>query len=201
MSSDRRRQILDAALACFLDKGYAATSIADIRARSGASTGSIYHFFPGKGALAETLLRDAVAGWARLSAASLDPQASAETAIKASVSGLLIWGFANPRQLRFMEEVRSLASNDPDFAPVRALLEQGQTLGAARYAAMAAAGEVRNLPFPIAHALMLGPAYAYLRTTTTVPADQAERIAEFFATAAWDAVKAQPLPSGREVMG
>ena len=67
MTMDRRRQILDAALASFLEKGYAATSIADIRARSGASTGSIYHFFSGKGALAEALLREAVAGWAGLS--------------------------------------------------------------------------------------------------------------------------------------
>lgn len=187
---DRRRQILDAALACFLDKGYVATSIADIRARSGASTGSIYHFFAGKGALAEALLREAVAGWARLSAASLDPAAPPEDAIKASVSGLLIWGFANPRQVRFMEEVRSLASSDPDFAPVRALLEDGQTLGAARYATMAAAGAVRHLPFAIAHALMLGPAYAYLRSAGMVAADQADRIAELFAEAAWQAVKA-----------
>ncbi|HTO27428.1 MAG TPA: TetR family transcriptional regulator, partial [Devosia sp.] len=47
MTIDRRRQILDAALSAFLERGYAATSIADIRARSGASTGSIYHFFAG----------------------------------------------------------------------------------------------------------------------------------------------------------
>lgn len=186
---DRRRQILEAALACFLDKGFVATSIADIRTRSGASTGSIYHFFSGKGALAEALLREAVAGWARLSAASLDPESSPETAIKASVSGLMIWGFGNPRHVRFMEEMRSLSSNDPYLAPVRALLESGETLGATQYAGMVATGAVRNLPFSIAHALMLGPAYAYLRRAGVTPADQAGRIAELFATAAWQAVK------------
>lgn len=187
---DRRRQILEAALACFLERGFSATSIADIRALSGASTGSIYHFFSGKGALAEALLREAIAGWARLSAAALDPESSAETAIKASVSGLLIWGFGNPRHVRFMEEMRSLASNDPDLAPLRSLLDTGETLGAAQYAAMAAAGAVRNLPFSIAHALMLGPAYAYLRRATITQADQADRIAALFANAAWEAVRA-----------
>jgi AcrR family transcriptional regulator len=187
---DRRRQILDAALACFLERGFVATSIADIRSRSRASTGSIYHFFAGKGALAEALLREAVTGWARLSAAALDPQSSPETAIRASVSGLLIWGLANPRHVRFMEEMRSLASNDPDLAPVRALLDDGQTLGAAQYAGMVAAGAVRNLPFSIAHALMLGPSYSYLRRVGNIPADQADRIADLFATAAWDAVRA-----------
>ena len=60
---DRRRQILDAALACFLERGYLGTTIADIRRRSGATTGSIYHFFDGKGALAQALLTDAIVGW------------------------------------------------------------------------------------------------------------------------------------------
>ena len=55
---DRRQAILDAALASFVARGYLATSISDIRAASGASTGSIYHFFAGKGALAEALLRE-----------------------------------------------------------------------------------------------------------------------------------------------
>ena len=190
MTMDRRRQILDAALASFLEKGYAATSIADIRTRSGASTGSIYHFFSGKGALAEALLREAVAGWAGLSSAALDASASAETAIKASVRGLMLWGFAEPARFRFMDEVRNLAPSEPDFAPVRDLLDNGQTLGAAQYARMTAAGAVRNLPFPIAHALMLGPAYAYLRRAGTTQPEEATRIADFFAEAAWQAVKA-----------
>lgn len=190
MTMDRRRQILDAALAAFLERGYASTSIADIRARSGASTGSIYHFFSGKGALAEALLREAVAGWGDLSAAALGANASAETAIKASVRGLMLWAFAEPARFRFMDEVRNLAPADPDFAAVRDLLENGQTLGAAHYARMAAAGAVRNLPFPIAHALMLGPAYAYLRRAGATRPEEAGRIAEFFAEAAWQAVKA-----------
>ena len=44
----RREEILTAALSCFLDKGFERTTLGDIRARSGASTGSIYHFFAGK---------------------------------------------------------------------------------------------------------------------------------------------------------
>ncbi len=58
---ERRESILEAALGCFLEKGYIATTINDIREASGATTGSIYHFFDGKGALALALLEDAVA--------------------------------------------------------------------------------------------------------------------------------------------
>ncbi|WP_332699631.1 TetR/AcrR family transcriptional regulator [Devosia sp.] len=190
MNPDRRRQILDAALACFLEKGYAATSVADIRTRSGASTGSIYHFFSGKGGLAEALLREAVSGWASLSAAALDPTATAEQALKASVRGLMLWAFEHPAQFRFMEEVRSFAPADPDFAAVRSLLDEGRALGAAQYARMTLDGAVRNLPFAIAHALMLGPAYAYLRLAHATPPDQATRVADLFAEAAWQAVRA-----------
>ena len=190
MIVDRRRQILDAALAAFLERGYAATSIADIRARSGASTGSIYHFFSGKGALAETLLREAVAGWARQSTAALDPAASPEAALKASVRGLMLWAFAHPAQFRFMDEIRTLAPNDPDFSAVRDLLDDGQAAAAAQYAGMTRAGAVRNIPFSIAHALILGPAYAYLRRAGSTSEAEAARIADFFAEAAWQAVKA-----------
>ncbi|MGB3339443.1 MAG: helix-turn-helix domain-containing protein [Devosia sp.] len=190
MTIDRRREILDAALSAFLEKGYAATSIADIRARSGASTGSIYHFFSGKGALAEALLHEAVSGWARQSTAALDPAASPEAALKASVRGLMLWGFSHPEQFRFMDEIRTLAPTDPDFSAVRDLLDDGQAVAAGQYGRMIMAGAVRNIPFSIAYALMLGPAYAYLRRAGTVSAAEAGRVAELFAGAAWDSVRA-----------
>ena len=65
----RRRKILDAALHCFLERGFAAATAEEIRERSGASIGSIYHHFGGKEGLAGTLhvegLRDYQAGFLR----------------------------------------------------------------------------------------------------------------------------------------
>ncbi len=117
-ATDRRHSILEAALLCFLEKGYRATSIADIRERSGASTGSIYHFFAGKGALAESLLRQALSSQTAAAPASV---ADAESHIKASVYGLVLWGLTNPSHLRFMDEVRSLAFHDDELMGVRKL--------------------------------------------------------------------------------
>ena len=102
----------------------------------------------------------------------------------------MLWALANPNQFRFMDELRTLATADADFAAVRSLLDHGQSEGATHYARMTARGTVRNLPFPIAHALMLGPAYAYLRTAPALPGNQAERVADLFAEAAWQAVRA-----------
>ena len=107
-SAIRRQRILEAALTCFLEQGYLATSIADIRRLSGASTGSVYHFFANKGALARALLEQAVAGWSAASVAA--DAADAETAVKASVTGLVQWGLANPSLVGFMDYIRTLAA-------------------------------------------------------------------------------------------
>ncbi|MEZ3158981.1 TetR/AcrR family transcriptional regulator [Microbacterium sp. BWT-B31] len=45
---ERRSEIMDAALRCFLRTGYNGTSMADIIAESGLSAGAIYSYFPGK---------------------------------------------------------------------------------------------------------------------------------------------------------
>lgn len=44
----RRRQILDAALACFRQKGFAGASIGDICKAAGMSPGHLYHYFGSK---------------------------------------------------------------------------------------------------------------------------------------------------------
>src|SRR2546423_14104954 len=54
----RRRAILDAALQCFIERGYEATTVDDVRGASGASIGSIYHHFRSKEDLAAELYLD-----------------------------------------------------------------------------------------------------------------------------------------------
>ncbi len=51
-----RAAILDAALTLFSHQGYRGTSIRDIAARAGVSTGNVYHHFRDKEAIFETLL-------------------------------------------------------------------------------------------------------------------------------------------------
>jgi AcrR family transcriptional regulator len=52
-SERSREQILDAALNLFSHRGFRATSVRDIAAAAGVSTGNVYHHFPDK----ETILR------------------------------------------------------------------------------------------------------------------------------------------------
>jgi AcrR family transcriptional regulator len=47
-TEQRRRQVLDAALVCFREKGFAGASIGDICRQSGMSPGHLYHYFRSK---------------------------------------------------------------------------------------------------------------------------------------------------------
>lgn len=56
VSAERRAQIIRAALACFMRKGYNNTTMNDIVAESGLSKGAIYWYFESK----DDLLRSAI---------------------------------------------------------------------------------------------------------------------------------------------
>lgn len=48
ISVERRKQILDAALILFYDKGYTQTKVSDIAREAGVSKGLVFHYFPTK---------------------------------------------------------------------------------------------------------------------------------------------------------
>lgn len=56
----RPDEVLDAALALFIENGFAATRVEDIAKRAGLSKGAVYLYFPSKEALLEGLVRRAV---------------------------------------------------------------------------------------------------------------------------------------------
>ncbi len=53
---ERVASLLDAAAACFVEKGYDAATMTEIAARADAAIGSLYQFFPTKEALAQALM-------------------------------------------------------------------------------------------------------------------------------------------------
>lgn len=47
-AAKRKGRILEAAVACFLERGYHQTGVRDIAKRAGVSLGNLYNYFPGK---------------------------------------------------------------------------------------------------------------------------------------------------------
>jgi AcrR family transcriptional regulator len=52
---ERVAALLEAAVDCFVEKGYEATTMTEVAARAGASIGSLYQYFPTKEVLAQAL--------------------------------------------------------------------------------------------------------------------------------------------------
>ncbi|MCI2400561.1 TetR/AcrR family transcriptional regulator [Aliiroseovarius subalbicans] len=59
-AEDRPDELLDAAVALFIEQGYARTSVAQIAARAGLSKGAVYLYFPSKQAILEGLVARAI---------------------------------------------------------------------------------------------------------------------------------------------
>lgn len=65
----RRAQIIEAAIACFIERGYTNTSMSDIIKASGLSSGSIYSHFTGKEDILTTAINERLENVKRLYAA------------------------------------------------------------------------------------------------------------------------------------
>ena len=65
----RRAQIIEAAISCFLEKGYTNTSMSDIIKASGLSSGSIYSHFSGKEDILTTAINERLENVKKLYAA------------------------------------------------------------------------------------------------------------------------------------
>ncbi len=158
----RRQSILDAALATFTKFGYSETTLAMICKESGSSVGSVYHFFSGKAEIAYELICEATEGWASESGSPAITPTDPESAIKASVRGLLIWASKNEALFKFMEEMRAKAGTDNEFIAFNQLFIEGQNKASELYLSWVKKGLVQNIPWPIAYSLIMGPSYLFL---------------------------------------
>lgn len=62
----RPQELLDAALALFVEKGYAATRAEEVAARAGVSKGTLYLYYPSKEELLRAVIRDRLSSQIRL---------------------------------------------------------------------------------------------------------------------------------------
>lgn len=167
-ATPRRQAILDAALECFVERGVGATTIEDVRVRSGASVGSIYHHFDSKEGIAAALYVEALR----------DYQAGALAALRSGVGGLVRhhvrWITAHPDRARFL-----LTRREPEVA--EASREQLAALNRSFFAEIRAwieRSDLRPLPLDLFHAVVLGPAQEWARHWLAGHGETSPRTAE-----------------------
>ena len=182
----RRAAILDAALNCFVRRGYSSTTVDDIRRASGASVGSLYHHFGGKDRIAAALYVAGLADYQGGFQAVLAEHGDARSGVEAIVAYHLQWVDEHADLARFllaMRETEVIAAAAPE------LHRRNRAFFAAVHAWFARHAELPDLPADLLEPLLLGPTQEFVRhwlagRATTAPA----RAQAVLAAAAWHAL-------------
>lgn len=161
---DSRQRALDAALALFDSQGVTATTIEEVRDRSGVSVGSLYHHFRSREGLLAALYQELLARYRAVLSAELADGSNARDLLEGFVRTHIAWSTTNPAAARFLLEQR----RHPDLvASAEAELQSGTAdflrplLGRLKPAVQA--GEIRDLPAEILLSLVFGPVQSWLK--------------------------------------
>ena len=162
-SGARRAQILAAALVEFTAHGVAGASMEDIRRRSGASIGSIYHHFGDKEGIAAALYLEGLGDYQNGFVVALETGRSARDGVERGVHFHLRWIREHRELARFL-----LLGRDARIviATERPLKERNRKFFAAVERWMAPgvqSGEVRALSTELLTALWIGPSQELAR--------------------------------------
>lgn len=162
-SKTRQRQIITAALACFMEKGFAATGITDICKKAGASSGSVYHHFKSKGRLAAAIYLEGIRDYQAGMTDTLSKQKNARDGIFAIVHYHLTWVKDNPEWARFLFQKRHAEYMDDTENEMKRLNAEFAQSMSAWFQKHIQAGTIRPLPRDVFIALLLGPCQEFAR--------------------------------------
>jgi AcrR family transcriptional regulator len=194
-SAERRSRILEAALSCFNEKGFASTTIEDICARSGASVGSIYHHFGGKEGLAAALYVEGLEDYQRGLLAVLARQPDAEAGIKGVVRHHLRWVTRHRDLTRFLLHRRETELRLATEGRMRDLNQVLFSRTEEWRRPHVEAGRLRPIPLDLFYTILIGPAQAFsLNLSRSLVGRSTRSIAEaenVLAEAAWSALAAR----------
>jgi AcrR family transcriptional regulator len=189
---DRRQDILNAALACASEAGVDAISIDMVRARCGASVGSIYHHFGSREGIVAALFFEIFQAQSRHIQAQLDQTASAESGVRALVTGYLDWVVAQPERARFLFQARSAVGSGPRAAELAEFARRRNQALLQWFEPHLGTGTMVKVPCELMPSLVMGPVQSYCRAwlsgSSGLPSPSTYRDA--LATAAWKSIQA-----------
>lgn len=192
---DRRQDILNAALACAADGGVDVVSIDGVRARCGASVGSIYHHFGNRDGIVAALFFDIYHDQSRSVQSQLDAAQGVEAGVLALVTGYLDWVVAQPERARFLFQARGAVAASPRTPDLAEVARRRNQALVAWFEPHRQSGALRDLPCELMPSLVMGPVQSYCRAWLsdrsgpgTLPSPETYR--NELAAAAWRAVRA-----------
>lgn len=147
MREETRRQVLDAAVAAFANRGIAATSINDIAAAAGLTKGAVYSNFESKDELVLTIMEEHVLERMTATAPVFDETLETEQAIRAAGAQLLTFVHDDATWHRLLIEYWTLAMRDENMRAN--LADRRRELHAAVARAIEQAARAREVTLPL----------------------------------------------------
>ncbi|PHM65863.1 hypothetical protein Xsto_01600 [Xenorhabdus stockiae] len=108
---EKRKHILDAAISCFIEKGFHATSTAEICKTAGMSPGNLFHYYPTKNAIIEAIAEEDSHDYDEILAACYDENSVTVTIEK--LLAKLVELYNEPGYARLSIEIIAEASRNP----------------------------------------------------------------------------------------
>jgi AcrR family transcriptional regulator len=192
-----RRRILDAALGCFIEEGYEATTVARIRERSGTSNGALFHHFRAKEAIADALFVDAVSSYQEgMWELMRRRPRSLRAAVHGAIAHQLGWTEQHADLARFLYMRGPLGFDSPAGPELDSRNRELEAGFRAWMAPLVEAGHIRATSTLMISAIVSGPAHAVARRWLAgrLEARPTEFVEEL-ADAAWAALRGRPPPA------
>lgn len=187
----RRRAILDAALTVFLKSGVAGTTVEVLHRESGASVGSIYHFFGNKEGVAAELYAETLRDYFDTYLGALQGNPSAQGGIEGAVRTHLEWVAANEMRARYLFHCREYEIIEESRPTITTLNENFYGEASAWLRPHVEKGLIKPLPPRLCQALWMGPCVEYAKLWLARSTDfDMLAAAPVLGQAAWTAVKA-----------
>lgn len=173
--AERPAEMLEAALAVFIEKGFSAARIEDIARAAGVTKGTVYLYFPSKQAMFEAVIRQAMVS-------RLDEARALFEDHEGPVAPLLrriIEDFGPRIAMTNLAAIARLviaeAGNFPEIARFyrHEVIARGEDLFGRIYARGVAGGEFPDLPVDVVTKLVIGPVLiTAIWRTTFAPVDE-----------------------------
>ena len=188
---ERRDSILEAALACFVERGFYGTAIPEIAAKANIAPGTIYHHFENKEALVNALYRQWKGAIARRVFMAFPQGAPVRRQFQVIWNEMVEFALANPTAFAFVElhmhasyldaESKAVDRNVKEFA--RGVIERAQRDGL-----------VKPLGATVLMELMFGAFIGMMRAHWEGRIELSEAVIRDAEQACWDAVAMHSAP-------
>jgi AcrR family transcriptional regulator len=187
----RRQAILAAALTCFLRAGVTGTTIDAVQRESGASVGSIYHFFGSKEGVAAELYLDTLRDYFDNYLAALHSSRSARAGIQGSVRAHLNWVVTHEARAKYLFHCQEFEVIEESLPAIARLREDFYHQANVWLAPHVEHGRIKSLSPRLCQALWMGPSVEYARLWLARSGDRFDILdaQTALARAAWDSVK------------